>query len=303
MSEEETPVAAYANATATLKKFIIELEISNVEMKKVITDFSVDAKPLDVSKFADDVLGVLANLSDDETKYPNAKIAIEQINTIKKALAPDSPAAEGAGGSVDSAAPLSSAADDALAKGAAAPASTDASAVVAGAESDSAAAPISSAADDALAKGVAASAAAPADVEGVESDSPPAAKGASPLAAAAPLADDAPLDSAAAPLASAAAPLRTAGAHLASASDAAAAGDAVASAAAPLASAAKTAALKPPVVLSDGTVKYDRGDGTFLYKNDSTSYVGPDEGGKRRQSRTRNRNRNRSKSAHGSKRR
>ena len=97
MSEDDTPVAAYAKATATLKKFISELDISNDEMKKVIKEFDVDVKPLDVSKFADDVLGVLTNLS-DETKYPNAKIAIEQITTIKKALAPlDSDAGDAVG--------------------------------------------------------------------------------------------------------------------------------------------------------------------------------------------------------------
>lgn len=232
MSEVDTPVAAYAKATATLKKFISELDISNDEMKKVINGFDVDMKPLDVSTFADDVLGILSKLI-DETKYPNAKIAIEQITAIKKALAP-----------LDSA---------------------DASAVVAPAAAEGASA---SAADHTVVDTDSVS------VEGVSGDnvSAPLAKG----DAAAPLADDAPLDSAAAPLASAAA-------------------------------AAKTATLKPPVVLSDGTVKYDRGDGTFLYKNDST-YVGPDDfknGGKRRQSRTRNRNRNRnrSKSAHGSKRR
>ena len=292
MSEEDTPVAAYAKATATLKKFISELDISNDEMKRVIKEFDVDVKPLDVSKFADDVIGVLSKLN-YETKYPNAKIAIEQINTIKKALAPLDSAAD----PIDSAAaPIDSAATPID--------SADASAVVAGAESDSADAPLSSDADDALAKGAAASAAAldsadasvVVDVEGAESDSAADAPGAAAAAAAA------SLSSAAAPLASAAAPLASAAPSLASAADEAVVSDVEET----------ETNFKQYKVLPDKTTRISMGNGKFKFVNEdkSITWYGkldgtPLEGGKRRQSRTRNRNRNRnrSKSAHGSKRR
>jgi len=295
MSEEDTPVAAYAKATASLKKFISELEISNDDMKRVINDFSVDAKPLDVSKFADDVLGVLTNLS-DETTYPNAKIAIEQINTIKKALAPESPAAEGSAAEgaapLDStladaaAAPLASAGDDALAKRAAAAASA--------AAPDSADAPLSSAADDDLAKGAAASAAASdSDDDSVvvapESDSAADAPGASAAAATSTV------------------PVSGDNVSAAEGASASAADEAVVS------DVEETETnFKQYKVLPDKTTRISMGNGKFKFVNEdkSITWYGkldgtPLEGGKRRQSRTRNRNRNRnrSKSAHGSKRR